>query len=148
MIELYKQAPSFELLDQNLKLRNLGEFKGKWLILFFYPKDDTPGWTIEVRTFGESLNKFKELNTVVFGISSDSIDSHINFLNKYGFKVDLLSDPTKSISKKYFSVGKRNTFMIDPNNNVQKIYIKPKPSEHVDEVLADLSKKQKVNFRS
>ena len=138
MIEIDKHAPDFNLQDQDGFSRKLKDWEGKWQILFFYPMDDTPGWTIEVRAFGESLSQFDELGAVVFGVSPDSIESHKKFRDKYGFGVNLLADPNRKMSKEYKSTNKRNTFIIDPQGVVRKTYFKVKPVGHAEEILRDL----------
>ena len=138
MITEGKPAPDFTLLDQDGFQRNLTDFYGKWILLFFYPKDDTPGWTIETQAFGESLKQFKEIDAVIFGVSQDSVSSHKRFQDKYGFPVDLLADPEKKMSEDYDSVKKRKSFLIDPQGILIKIYHKVKPAKHAKEVFEDL----------
>ena len=138
MITEGKPAPDFTLFDQDSIQRNLKDFSGKWLLLFFYPKDDTPGWTIEAQAFGESLKQFEEIDAVIFGVSQDTVSSHKRFRDKYRFPVNLLADPEKQMSEDYDSVKKRKSFLIDPQGNLIKIYNKVKPAEHAKEVFEDL----------
>ena len=138
MITEGKPAPDFTLLDQDGIQRNLKDFSGKWLLLFFYPKDDTPGWTIEAKAFGESLKQFEEIDAVIFGVSQDSVSSHKRFRDKYRSPVNLLADPEKQMSEDYDSVKKRKSFLIDPKGNLIKIYNKVKPAKHAKEVFEDL----------
>ena len=142
MITEGKPAPDFTLLDQDGFQRNLTDFYGKWILLFFYPKDDTPGWTIEIKAFGESLKQFEEIDAVIFGVSQDTVSSHKRFRDKYGFPVNLLADPEKQMSKDYNSVKKRKSFLIDPQGKLVKIYHKVKSAEHAKEVFEDLIKIQ------
>ena len=106
MIQEGNPAPDFSLPDQDGIQRNLKDFSGKWLLLFFYPKDDTPGWTIEARAFGESLNQFEQAGMVVLGVSQDTVASHKKYRDKYGFGVGLLADPGREMSEEYESVKK------------------------------------------
>ena len=145
MIKEGNPAPDFSLPDQDGIQRNLKDFSGKWLLLFFYPKDDTPGWTIEARAFGESLNQFEQAGVVVLGVSQDTVASHKKYRDKYGFGVSLLADPAREMSEEYESVKKRKSFLIDPNATLVKIYHKVKPSDHAQEVLDDLLKIQTWN---
>ena len=145
MIQEGNPAPDFSLPDQDGIQRNLKDFSGKWLLLFFYPKDDTPGWTIEARAFGESLNQFEQAGVVVLGVSQDSVASHKKYRDKYGFGVGLLADPGREMSEEYESVKKRKSFLIDPNGTLVKIYHKVKPADHAQEVLDDLLKIQTEN---
>ena len=138
MITEGKPAPDFTLLDQDGIQRNLKDFSGKWLLLFFYPKDGTPGWTIEVKAFGESLKQFEKIDAVIFGVSQDSVSSHRRFRDKYRFPVNLLADPEKQMSEDYDSVKKRKSFLIDPQGKLIKTYYKVKPAEHAKEVFEDL----------
>ena len=138
MIKIDKTAPDFNLQDQDGVSRKLIDFEGKWLILFFYPMDDTPGWTVEARAFGESLIQYNELDAVVYGVSPDSVESHKKFRDKYGFAVNLLADPTSEMSEQFGSVGKRRSFLIDGEGVLRKVYDKVKVSDHAVEVLKDL----------
>ena len=145
MIQEGNPAPDFSLPDQDGIQRNLKDFSGKWLLLFFYPKDDTPGWTIEARAFGESLNQFEQAGVVVLGVSQDSVASHKKYRDKYGFGVGLLADPGREMSEEYESVKKRKSFLIDPDGTLVKIYHKVKSADHAQEVLDDLLKIQTGN---
>ena len=145
MIQEGNPAPDFSLPDQYGVQRNLKDFSGKWLLLFFYPKDDTPGWTIEAKAFGESLNQFEQAGVVVLGVSQDTVASHKKYRDKYGLGVGLLADPGRKISEEYESVKKRKSFLIDPNGTLVKIYHKVKPVDHAQEVLDDLLKIQSGN---
>lgn len=146
-----KPAPDFTLPDQNGKEHTLSEYLGKWVLLYFYPKDDTPGCTVEAETMRDNLTTFKRAGTVVFGISPDSIKSHTKFADKFKLTFSILSDEDKKIVKKYGVWGKkkfmgreymgveRSSFLINPDGVVVKVYAKVKPAEHAKEVLADLT---------
>jgi peroxiredoxin Q/BCP len=94
-------APSFELLDQHGKLHRLSDYRGQWLVVYFYPRDDTPGCTIEANEFTALVDEFGRLDTVVIGVSKDSCDSHRAFRDKYGFRVELLADTTGEVCERY-----------------------------------------------
>jgi peroxiredoxin Q/BCP len=123
------------------------DFKGKWLVLYFYPKDNTPGCTLEARNFTYFEKEFEKLNTKVLGISPDSCESHRKFADKHDLTVTLLSDPEHLVLKK-FDVWKpkklygreflgviRTTFLIDPNGNIRHIWSKVKVRGHIEEVI-------------
>ena len=143
-------AIDFTLPDQNGKLHKLSDYKGKWILLYFYPKDDTPGCTKEARVIRDAFPNFKKLKTVVFGISVDSIESHKKFAQKYNLPFVLLSDEKKEVVKKYgvwgkktfmgrsYTGTKRISFLINPEFKIVKIYENVKPEIHADEVLNDL----------
>ena len=101
------KAPNFKLKDTNGNLVELSDFKGKNLVLYFYPKDDTPGCTLETKDFNKLLNKFKSLDSIILGISKDSIESHKKFKKKHNIKFDLLSDEEKKSIKAYKTWGKK-----------------------------------------
>jgi peroxiredoxin Q/BCP len=143
-------AIDFTLPDQNGKLHKLSDYKGKWILLYFYPKDDTPGCTKEACSIRDSFPNFKKLNTIVFGISVDSVESHKKFAQKYNLPFTLLSDENKDVVKKYGVWGrktfmgktyvgtKRTSFLINPEFRIVKIYENVKPEIHAEEVLNDL----------
>lgn len=142
------KAPRFKLPDQTGTIRTLEEFKGRWLVLFFYPKDNTPGCTIESIDFTNHLKKFEKSLTSVLGISADSIKAHCNFIEKKNLKVTLLSDEKHEMLEAYgvwqqkklygreFMGIVRNTFLVDPNGKIAFIWTKVKPDGHATEVLA------------
>ena len=145
-------APSFSLTSDEGKPTKLEDFRGKWVVLYFYPKDFTSGCTLEAHNFQEDLAKYTAANAVVLGVSVDSADSHKSFCAKEGLNFRLLSDPDASVSTAYGSVmeyeGKklsaRNTFLIDPTGKIVKVYTGVKPATHSGEVLealASLAKK-------
>lgn len=147
-------APQFNLPDQDSKMHSLKDYIGHWVLLYFYPKDDTPGCTIEACSLRDNLPKFRKLGVVVFGVSTDSIKSHRKFTDKFELPFTLLADENKEAvvaynvwQKKKF-MGReymgtmRESFLIDPNGKIAKVYEGVKPQTHVDEVLADLKKFQ------
>jgi peroxiredoxin Q/BCP len=139
-------APGFELIDQYNNKHNLVDYAGKWVVLYFYPKDDTPGCTTEACSFRDDIFKIHELGAEVLGVSLDSAESHARFAEKHGLPFSLLSDAEAVVAEKYgcltsmgpLTYAKRHTFIIDPEGKLAKIYRKVKPKEHVAEVIADL----------
>ncbi|MCF7872025.1 peroxiredoxin [Candidatus Woesearchaeota archaeon] len=109
MLKEGTRAPAFTLKDQDGKTQKLSDYKGKKIILYFYPKDNTPGCTKEACAFNDNLEKLKK-KAVLFGISADSVESHKKFANKFGLKFSLLSDPDKKLISKYKAYGKKNTW--------------------------------------
>lgn len=135
------KAPSFKLMDQNNKFNSLSDYKGKWVVIYFYPKDNSPGCTKEAINFRDNIDKFKKLNTEIIGISPDSPESHKKFINKYNLNIILLSDPGKEIIKKYEAGGfitKRISYLIDPDGMILKSYPSVNPVKHAEEILKDL----------
>ena len=130
----------------------LRDLKGKWVILYFYPKDNTPGCTTEAKEFSELLDEFEKEGAIVIGVSPDSPKRHCNFIEKHDLKVTLLSDEEKNVLKAYEAWGKkkmygkeyegviRSTFIIDPEGNIVKEYKKVKAKGHAKKVLEDLKK--------
>jgi peroxiredoxin Q/BCP len=151
-VQLGKIAPSFSTPCDDGTVIELSDLRGKNVVLYFYPKDDTPGCTIEAQDFTSNIEKFVALNTVVLGVSRDSIKSHCNFIQKYNLAFNLISDEDgemcskygvmkeKSMfGKKYMGID-RSTFIIDKKGNVVKIWNSVKVNGHIDEVLAFLEK--------
>jgi len=144
-------APNFELNDANGNKFSLETFKGKKVILYFYPKDDTPGCTKEACAFRDSYSKFNEANAVIIGVSADSENSHQKFANKYDLPFMLLSDPEKDAIQKYDvwkeknmygkkSMGiERTTFIINEEGKISKIFPKVKVDGHIDEIYSFLT---------
>jgi peroxiredoxin Q/BCP len=144
-------AIDFELSDQNGKSHKLSDYKGEWVLLYFYPKDDTPGCTKEACAIRDHFPNFKKLKAVVLGISVDSVESHKKFAEKYKLPFTLLSDAKKEVVKKYgvwgkktfmgkaFMGTKRTSFLINPEFKIVKIYENVKPEIHAEEVLNDLN---------
>ncbi len=144
-------APEFSLPDENGDIKSLGDFKGKWLVLYFYPKDDTPGCTIQACSLRDARDDLQELGASVVGISKDSTDSHDKFKAKHSLNFTLLSDENDATIKAYGAWGKkmfgiegiqRKTFIIDPKGRVQKVYGRAIPTGHGVKVVEDLKKLQ------
>ena len=139
-------APTFELMDQFDKTISLNSEKGKWVVLYFYPKDQTPGCTTEACSFRDNINKLIAQKAVVLGVSLDDRDSHVAFAKKHDLPFSLLADTDGQIAAQYgslldfklFKMAKRHSFIIDPNGNIAKIYRSVDPDNHVREVMADL----------
>jgi len=144
-------APDFKLTNDEAKLATLGDFQGKWLVLYFYPKDFTSGCTLQAHNFQRDLEKYQKLNAVVVGVSVDTAESHKNFCAKEGLNFRLLSDIEAKVSEHYGSVmeyngaklSARNTFIIDPQSKIAKVFIKVNPKVHSEEVLSALAELQK-----
>jgi thioredoxin-dependent peroxiredoxin len=147
------KAPDFTLKSQEGKEVSLKDFKGKWVVLYFYPKDMTPGCTIEAHNFQRDQPEFDKKNAVIVGVSLDTVDSHVQFCTKENLTFKLLSDPEHVAVEKYGSLGafgkmqvaNRNTFLIDPKGVIRKVYlnVSPKVNEHSKEVLAELDELQR-----
>jgi thioredoxin-dependent peroxiredoxin len=151
--EVGQQAPEFSLPSQEGTPVSLNQYRGKWVVLYFYPKDMTSGCTMEAHKFQEDLPKYERDNAVILGVSVDSVSSHKQFCTKDGLSFKLLSDEQKSTVAKYGSLGsfgpmkiaKRNTFLIDPEGKIAKVWTSVDPSNHSAEVLATLSELEKKN---
>lgn len=154
MLEIGKKAPAFTLQDQKGKTHKLSDYAGKWLLIYFYPKDDTPGCTKEACQLRDNYADYKKLKAVVLGVSKDSVDSHKKFADKFELPFPILADPdTKMIQKygawqeksmfgkKYMGI-QRMSYLIDPKGKVVKVYPKVKPIGHAKEVLQDLKELQ------
>jgi thioredoxin-dependent peroxiredoxin len=145
-ISVGSKAPNFTLPSQEETAVSLSSYKGKWVVLYFYPKDMTTGCTLEAHNFQRDLDKFQAKNAVILGVSVDSVDSHKGFCTKEGLNFKLLADTEHTVSAKYGSLSDyqgtayaaRNTFLIDPAGVIRKVYLKVKPAEHSTELLADL----------
>jgi len=150
MIEEGKIAPSFSLVDQDGKTHSLKDYLGKNVVLYFYPKDNTPGCTKEACSFRDEIAFFKKNNTMILGISADSVKSHKNFSEKFSLPFPLLSDESKKMieaygvwkeksmyGKKYFGI-ERTTVIIDEKGKIKKIFPKVKVEGHTEEVLEAL----------
>ncbi|EEZ93299.1 MAG: alkyl hydroperoxide reductase/ Thiol specific antioxidant/ Mal allergen [Candidatus Parvarchaeum acidiphilum ARMAN-4] len=137
--------PDFKLKADDGKEVSLSDLKGKKSVVYFYPKDDTPGCTKEACSFRDSINSFESQRIPVFGISVDSIESHKKFKNKYSIPFTLLSDSDKKVIaklgiKSILGVASRVTFILDENGKILKIYPKVSPDKHAEEILAFLKK--------
>ena len=145
-------APTFKLTTNEGKEASLADFKGQWVVLYFYPKDFTSGCTLEARNFQRDLAKYKAMGVVILGVSVDTAESHKSFCAKEGLNFKLLADTDASVSEKYGSVmdyngmklSARNTFIIDPQGKIAKVFIKVSPAGHSDEVLAALAELKKA----
>ena len=144
-------APSFNLVNNEGKQVSLADYKGKWVVLYFYPKDFTSGCTLEARNFQRDLAKYDAANAVILGVSVDPADSHKEFCAKEGLNFKLLADTDAKVSEQYGSImeyngaklSARNTFLIDPQGKIAKVFEKVKVGGHSEEVLAALASLQK-----
>jgi peroxiredoxin Q/BCP len=140
-------APDFNLSDQNGNVHTLKDYAGKWLVLYFYPEDDTSGCTTEACNFRDARDVIAELGGAqVVGISKDTVDSHQKFAGKYGLNFTILSDTSHNVMKAYDSWGvmmaNRNTFLISPKGEIVKEYKGVEPKEHALEIIDDLKELQ------
>src|ERR1700674_2635237 len=144
-------APDFTLNSQDGKPLSLRDFRGKWVVLYFYPKDFTSGCTMEAKNFQRDLAKYEQSGAVVLGVSGDSAQSHKDFCAKEGLNFKLLADPDANVSTQYGStmdykgamMAARNTFLINPKGKIAKVYSGVKPAEHSEQVLKDLAELKK-----
>jgi len=151
MLEVGRPFPPFSLPNQDGKTVTLKDFAGKWLVVYVYPKDDTPGCTIQGKSFTATRNDFRAAGIEVVGVSQDDVASHKNFCNKFGFTIDLLAD-TNATLLKAAGVGQseykgtmywnRTSFVSDPQGNLRKIYENVKPEGHDQTLLADIKAMQ------
>ena len=141
-------APAFSLPNQAGAAVSLDQYKGKWVVLYFYPKDFTSGCTVEAHNFQRDIDKYKEKNAEIVGVSVDTADSHKGFCDKEALKFTLLADTTHGVSEKYGStmeyngnvLSARNTFLIDPTGVIRKVYVKAKPPDLAQLQAATASK--------
>ncbi len=153
--KLHQKAPLFSLSDQGGKTHSLADYLGRWVFLYFYPKDDTPGCTIEACSVRDNFSAFQKAGIVVLGVSVDNIRSHDKFAKKYALPFPLLSDEEKKVVNLYGVWGQkkmmgreymgtnRMSFFIDPEGKIAKIYEKVKPAEHASEILRDFGRLSK-----
>ena len=153
-LEVNMLAPDFTLPDQDGQEHSLSEYRGQWVLLYFYPKDDTPGCTKEACSIRDEFPHFENLNIKVLGVSVDSVESHKKFAEKYKLPFTLLSDIHKKVVAHYGVWGEkhlifmgrehegiiRSSFLIDPTGMIEKIYTDVKPEKHAEEVLRDLKR--------
>lgn len=149
-LALNSQAPDFTLPDQDGVSRTLADYHGRWVVLYFYPKDDTPGCTKEACNFRDSFHELTKLGVAVLGVSKDSVRSHQKFAAKYNLTFPLLSDPDHVVIAQYgawapkkfmgreFLGTLRMTYLISPEGRVAKVYPQVNPTQHVLDILADL----------
>ena len=148
------RAPNFTLQDQDNITHTLSNYEGQWVVLYFYPKDDTPGCTTQACDFRDAVKRIIASKAVVFGLSVDSVRSHKLFAEKYNLPFSLLADETREVSKLYdslssfFKVANRNTFIIDPEGKIAKIYLSVNPKTHSEMVLNDLNSFQKESEKA
>jgi peroxiredoxin Q/BCP len=144
--EVGHPAPEFELPDQTGQLHSLEDYRDQWVVLYFYPKDQTPGCTTQACEFRDDIFEFKKANAQILGVSLDDVESHQKFAEEYNLPFPLLADVEGSAADSYgvrtrmfgMKVAKRQTFLIDPQGNLAKHYEDVKPDTHSAEVLADL----------
>ena len=151
MLKEGSKAPNFSLEDQDGKIVNLTDFKGQKILLWFYPKASTPGWTIEGQKLRDEFQNFKEKNVVILGMSADPVKSQKNFCSKQDFPFSLLSDIDKTTIRAYEAIGIKKmygreyegifriSYLINEDGLIEKVYEKVKPKEHAKEVLEDLT---------
>jgi peroxiredoxin Q/BCP len=149
-LEIGQKAPDFTLPDQNNKEHKLSNFLGNWVLLYFYPRDNTPGCTKEACGIRDVYKDYKENDVTVLGISTDSVASHKKFEEKHVLPFTLLSDENKKVVALYGAYGekkmmgktfmgtKRISFLIDKEGKIAKIYLKVKPADHAQEVISDI----------
>lgn len=143
-------APDFTLTSNEGKPTSLKDFRGKWVVLYFYPKNFTSGCTLEAKNFQADLPRYEKANAVIVGVSVDTAESHKDFCVKEGLSFKLLSDPEAKVSTQYGSVmeyngaklSARNTFLIDPEGKIAKTFLGVKPAAHSEEVLGALAQLQ------
>ena len=150
MLDSGSSVPQFSLPDQDGKIHNINDYKGQWVIIYFYPKDMTPGCTTEACNFQEALPDFNTINAVIFGISKDSVERHKKFADKYNLHFRLLSDENNDVCEQFgvwqqkklygkeFMGIVRSSFLINPEGKIAKVYPKVKVKEHHAEILEDL----------
>lgn len=141
-------APAFSLPDQNGKTRHLDEFRGRWLVLYFYPRDDTPGCTEQACTFRDDWQRLAALGAEVVGVSVDDVTSHFSFAKKYSLPFPLLSDASGDVADRYGStyrlgpmkLARRNTFLVSPQGEVAKVYLSADTARNAREVIEDIQR--------
>ncbi len=136
------KAFDFSLPDQNGEVHRLSDYHGQFVVLYFYPKDDTPGCTVEACSFRDNQEKFKEKGIVILGVSKDTVLSHKKFAQKYNLRFTIFSDVEKKVIKKYKAWGLstlRKTYLIDKKGSILKIYDKVNPLTHAEEIFKDIN---------
>lgn len=153
-LEIGESAPEFSAIDQNEVELSLREYRGKWLVLYFYPKDDTPGCTTEACEFTEGIESFKDIDAEILGCSPDKPEKHRKFIEKYSLKLRLISDPQHSVMAPYGAWGEkilygkpkigtiRSTFIIDPDGKIAHRWKSVKAKGHAEKVRERLQKLQ------
>lgn len=147
MLQVQQMAPDFSLPDQNGKVHKLSDYKGQYVLVYFYPKDHTSGCTQEACALRDSFPKFENLQVKVLGISTDSVESHKSFEEKFQLPFTLLSDTEHEVTSVYGTEGLgpdgltgRSSFLVNPEGRIVKVYEKVEPKIHAEEVLSDLEK--------
>lgn len=150
MLIEHTKAPNFSAHDQFGELHDLKKYKNKWLLIYFYPKDNTPGCTMEACAIKNAWSDFQDANITVLGVSADSVQSHLSFAQKYSLPFPLLSDANRTMIKSYEALGTKKMFgrsyegilrisyLIAPNGTIAKVYPKVKPQDHAAEILHDV----------
>ena len=149
--EVGKPAPDFSLTTGDGSQVSLKDYRGKWIVLYFYPKDFTSGCTMEAHNFQRDLSKYEQTGAVILGVSVDTAQSHKDFCAKEGLNFKLLADPDAKVSTEYGSImdykgsklAARNTFIINPKGEIAKVYTGVKPADHSEQVLKDLAELKK-----
>jgi peroxiredoxin Q/BCP len=156
MLKIHDKAPQFSLYDQNSEKRQLADAAGHWLLLYFYPKDNTPGCTTEACTLRDAWQDLRDLGVIVWGVSADSVKSHQGFAEKFHLPFPILADTEKKVLTDYAVLGERSmfgktflgirrmSFLIDPEGKIAKIYEKVSPAKHAAEVIKDVQRFQKA----
>lgn len=151
MLEIGEKAPDFTLEDQDGKSVSLTDFLGKKVLVWFYPKASTPGWTVQGQGLRDEFENYKEKNTIIIGMSGDSVKKQKNFCEKQSFPFSLLSDPEKSVINQYKALGIKKmygreyegifriSYLINEKGFIEKVYSKVKVKEHAQEVLGDIN---------
>ena len=149
MVQAGTAFPAFSLPNQDGKTMQLSDFAGQWLVIYFYPKDDTPGCTIQGKSFTATKEDFDKAGVHVVGVSADDVASHKNFCDKFAFKIDLLADTDSSLMKK-LGIGQaewkgmkfweRTSFVVDPKGMIRKVYEKVSPDGHERVLLNDIQR--------
>jgi peroxiredoxin Q/BCP len=148
MPQVGQMAPLFTLPNEENQQVSLEQYRGKWVVLYFYPKDMTSGCTLEAHHFQRDLGKYEALNAVILGVSVDTVASHKKFCAKDSLTFTLLADPGMNVVRKYGSLGhfgpwtiaNRNTFLINPEGKIARVWTKVNPGVHSDQVLAEIGK--------
>lgn len=152
VLKLGQPAPEFNLTDQSGKTHTLADFQGKWLALYFYPKDDTPGCTKQACSFRDDLQQLTDLGAEVIGVSVDDTNSHAEFSKKFHLQFPLLADTTTETAARYHSLinlgiikfAKRNTFLINPHGKIARMYLSASAARNSSEIIADLKQLQAI----
>ena len=147
MPQVGQPAPDFSLSSMEGRTVGLKDYKGKWVVLYFYPKDFTSGCTLEAHNFERDLAKYQNQSAIILGVSTDTVQSHKDFCTKEGLSFKLLSDPELKVVTKYRStmehngvkMAARNTFLIDPDGKIARVYLQVSPAGHSEQVLNDLA---------